>query len=531
MTRAVLYARVSSDDSRKDGRNLAGQLDMGREYAERLGYAVVQELAEDDRGASGAAFELPQLNLVREMARNRQFDVLIVREIDRLSRNLAKQLIVEEQLKRAGVRIEYVLAEYADNPEGELMKHVRASVAEYERLKIVERNARGKALKVKAGSVMLNGQRPYGYRKVADDGKWALEIVPEEARIVRLIFDWYANGDGSGQRLSMHAIADRLTGMGVPTVNGIQNGKHGTLWARRTINNMLTNETYAGVWHYRGGDGGPLTVTVPAIVERALWERVQERKDDNRHTLRQRGKHDYLLSGMLTCGECKRGMSGSAKDDRKGGKRLYYRCNAADSYLKLAQPCRNRHYFPAELVEGKLWEWIKSLLLDDAALEQGIAEYQTSHERTAEPLRAELQTVDDLLKDKEAELVRATDEYLSKGGSKLKRILAQRAAQLEAEIATLEQRRGKLAVKLEARDVTAEQVQSLRAFRAKLAVGAELTDEDPVRLRRLFDALAVRGTLAVEDGEKVLYAECLFWDKRIPLSDTNTSTANRARTA
>lgn len=93
--RAVLYARVSGDDRHRDDRNLIGQLDMCREYAEQHGYEIVDELAEDDRGASGAAFDLPQLTKVREMARERVFDVLVVREIDRLSRSLAKQLIVE----------------------------------------------------------------------------------------------------------------------------------------------------------------------------------------------------------------------------------------------------------------------------------------------------------------------------------------------------------------------------------------------------------------------------------------------------
>ena len=146
--RAVLYARVSSDDRGKDGRNLAGQLDMCREYAHEHGWHVVADLAEDDRGASGASFDLPQLDRVREMAHDGGFDVLVVREIDRLSRSLAKQLIVEEELKRNGVEIAYVLADYDDTPEGRLMKHVRATVAEYEREKIKERMVRGRRLKV-----------------------------------------------------------------------------------------------------------------------------------------------------------------------------------------------------------------------------------------------------------------------------------------------------------------------------------------------------------------------------------------------
>ena len=135
MKRAVLYARVSSDDRGKEDRNLLGQLDMCREYASAHGWEVVEELAEDDRGASGASFELPQLLKALNMASSQTFDVLIVREIDRLSRRLAKQLIVEEEFKRHGVDIEYVLGEYDETPEGVLLKNVRAVIAEYERLK------------------------------------------------------------------------------------------------------------------------------------------------------------------------------------------------------------------------------------------------------------------------------------------------------------------------------------------------------------------------------------------------------------
>ena len=142
-----------------------------------------------------------------------------MRELDRLSRNLAKQLIVEEELKRAGVSIEYVLGEYPDNPEGDLMKHVRASIAEYERMKISERNMRGRYLKAKAGSVMCWKRPPFGYRQIEVNGKHCLEIIESEARIVAMIFDLYTiTGDDNGRRNSLNAITTKLSAMGVSTV-------------------------------------------------------------------------------------------------------------------------------------------------------------------------------------------------------------------------------------------------------------------------------------------------------------------------
>jgi DNA invertase Pin-like site-specific DNA recombinase len=87
---AVLYARTSCDDRDTDGRDLAGQLKMAREHALSRGYRIVAELAEDDKGASGASLELPKLGEVLEMAEAGEFDGLIPREIDWLSRNLPK---------------------------------------------------------------------------------------------------------------------------------------------------------------------------------------------------------------------------------------------------------------------------------------------------------------------------------------------------------------------------------------------------------------------------------------------------------
>jgi site-specific DNA recombinase len=210
--RAITYARVSGDDRGNDGRNLAGQLEMCREYVQEKGYTLLAEMAEDDRGASGASFELEKLGEILDMAKNHEFDVLVVREIDRLSRNLAKQLVVEEELNRSDIRIEYVLGEYADSPEGNLMKHVRAVVAEYEREKIKERIQRGKRLKVKAGSVMLPLDRPpFGYKIVKEGNRCQLEICESEAKIIRMLYDWYVHGDENGKTMTLRGIAQRLT--------------------------------------------------------------------------------------------------------------------------------------------------------------------------------------------------------------------------------------------------------------------------------------------------------------------------------
>jgi DNA invertase Pin-like site-specific DNA recombinase len=103
--RAVLYARVSGDDTKNEGRNLTGQLDMCREYAKQNGWLVVKELAEGERGASGALMNLPQITSMLDMASNNEFDIVVGREIDRLAREVGKQYLIESQLKKENIKV------------------------------------------------------------------------------------------------------------------------------------------------------------------------------------------------------------------------------------------------------------------------------------------------------------------------------------------------------------------------------------------------------------------------------------------
>ena len=167
--------------------------------------------------------------------------MLIVREIDRLSRSLAKQLIVEDELKRYNVAIEYVLGEYPDTPKGSLLKNVRASIAEFERLKIIERSTRGRRLRVETGSVLVFQHPPYGYRAIRDprDNKYHLIIEGREADVVQMIFSWYTAGD-NGKPMAIREIARRLTTLGIPTAQSpIRRRKRHTGWPHSTVRKLL----------------------------------------------------------------------------------------------------------------------------------------------------------------------------------------------------------------------------------------------------------------------------------------------------
>lgn len=93
---------------------------------------------------------------------------------------------------------------------------------------------RGRVAAAKRGCFSVGGPAPFGYKKVKDDKDWILEIVPEDAEIVRMIFDWYVR-DG----MSCGAIARKLNEMGIKPMKS----EH---WRDTAVLRILKNEHYKG---------------------------------------------------------------------------------------------------------------------------------------------------------------------------------------------------------------------------------------------------------------------------------------------
>ncbi|MCB8923142.1 MAG: recombinase family protein [Ardenticatenaceae bacterium] len=523
--RAVLYARVSGDDRKKEGRNLEGQISLCKQYATKNGWQIVSELAEDDRGASGASFELPMLSQVREMARNRQFEILVVREIDRLSRKLSKQLRVEEELILNGVKIEYVLGDYPDTPEGRFMKHVRATVAELEREKSVERMVRGRRLKVKSGSVLSCGRIAYGYKPLEHNRQTTLEIIESEAAVVKMIFRWYTKGTDTEGPLSMRAIARRLTELGVPTYADLHPGttyskvSHGR-WNPQSIRRMLVNKTYAGFWTYgKTSDLETLTVEVPAIVDLEIWEMAQTRRGKNKQRAKRNRKHNYLLTSHMRCNRCNSPMLGGTFYP-EGKQYQYYTCSVRRTPKDYEYRC-DLPSFRVEYVDDCVWRWVHSIMFDPDKFDKGWEAYQVEQTQANVPIQEKLNVVNNLLADYETQYQRLIDLYLSDEFPR--EMLADRKTNLETTIAALRVDQQELEGQLQANLMTYEELLELKESMAEMA--EEVMDgRDSYEVKRqILDYLSVEVRGDVEDGEKVLYARCVLTGKNFVAVSTAIS--------
>jgi site-specific DNA recombinase len=139
----------------------------------------------------------PALERLRDLIAAGGIERVYVHSPDRLARRYAYQALLLAEFQAAGVEVVFVNRSLGQSPEDELLLQVQGMVAEYERAKILERSRRGKRHGARVGMVSVLGGAPYGYRYIKKDeggGATRFEIVLDEARVVRQVFQWVGQG-------------------------------------------------------------------------------------------------------------------------------------------------------------------------------------------------------------------------------------------------------------------------------------------------------------------------------------------------
>ena len=234
MKRACVYTRVSTDAQGEDGKvSLPEQERMAKACIESKGWRYVGTY--EDNGYTGRNTNRPALQELLKAVRNGEVDAIVIFKLDRLSRRQKDTLtIIEDVLLQNNVDL-VSLRETLDTstPWGRAMIGVLASFNQLESENIATRTAMGRYATAREGGY-AGGKPPLGYKAV--DGH--LEIVPEEAEIVRLVFELRAKGK------TLMGITDELNAMGYRS-------KKGNEFKHSAIQTILNNEdTYRGNYKY-----------------------------------------------------------------------------------------------------------------------------------------------------------------------------------------------------------------------------------------------------------------------------------------
>lgn len=476
--RVVTYARVSTDDQ-AERYGLASQERAMRALVEARGWQLVAELR--DEGVSGATLERPGLDRVRELVRLRAVDVVLVYDPDRLARRLVHQLLLAEEIERAGGRLECVTQTRDESPEGKLLLNVRGVIAEYEREKIRERTSRGRREKARCGLV-ATGPAPYGYR-LQPDGMLVIEDA--EAEVVRLVYRLLVE-----ERCSTRMVVDELRRRGLPPRRGAQ-------WAPTSVIRLMTSEVYTGTWHYQRRAVTPdgvrqrpreewIPVAIPAIVTPELAAAARAQLIRNAAQRRgQVGERFYLLRGLLRCERCGRPMSGNPCHGRR-----YYRCAGRDRFVAGGR-CE-RGLLHADQVEVLVWETVAAVVRDPAVLSARLENYRARLGARDVEVISEVEHLRRQAASVRAQEARLLDLYLADPTldavtERLQQLATQRRG-LEEGVQAAEARVGEHRAEVAQRE-------GLAAFCARVSAGLDALDQEGRRelLRTLVDSVTVRG--------------------------------------
>lgn len=372
--------------------SLETQVEACLAAAEARGYDVSPDLIFKEIHSGADLWDRPMLSRIRDLVRWGKIDAVFCYSIDRLTREPTHLVILIEEFDRYQVTLELIQEPVDKSPEGLLIQYVRGYAARVEREKIKERTLRGKRAKLERGELI--GTRPlYGYR--FEEGRRV--IVPEEARVVRMIFGWAADG------VPIREIARRLTAQGIRSPRG------NTRWSKSTISRILRNEAYVGLtyawkWKREGKTVRerpreewirlPVGVT-PPIIDESTWKETQVRLQRNKELARRRTKHteDYLLRGYVFCGHCGKRMWAERRK-RGQGWELAYRCRGKSGHPdSTCERGTGLPYINARELDSYVWSHIESILTDP----QVIAQELTRLEDEAN-LERELKDLDSLIR-------------------------------------------------------------------------------------------------------------------------------------
>ena len=378
----ALYARVSSESQAKEG-TIQSQLEALREYSKSHKLTIIEECLDD--GFSGADLNRPGLDHLRDLAQEGQIEAVLVLSPDRLSRRQAHQIILLEEFQKRNLQVIFTSQLTGDTPEDNLLLQIQGAVSEYERAKIIDRTRRGTKHAVTNGQV-IGANAPYGYRFVAKSNLAPAhyEIDPQEAALVRLIFDLYAN-----KGMKAPTIAKYLEAQGIPSRSSYSK------WWESSIYAILKNETYTGTAYmfktkstephegpklarYRRRKNSSkadrpredwIGIPVTPIIDAATWEKTQQGlKLNSIGSKRNNSKTEYLLRGLVVCGLC-----GSMAPGHVSNHKTYYSCGAKRNGNITTKPHAESISARHADLDAKVWEGLTELLSHPAQLKAQLA--------------------------------------------------------------------------------------------------------------------------------------------------------------
>ena len=342
--RVAAYCRVSTDDEEQ----LTSYEAQKNYYTDKIMTNKEWTMAGifADEGITGtSARKRPEFLRMIRQCKQGKIDIVLTKSISRFARNTVDCLNYVRALKELGIAVIFEKENMNTlEIDSEILITMLGAFAQSESESISANVRWGKRQAMKEGKAIINYKHLYGYRKGTDGRP---EIIPEQAGVVRKIYDLFLSGT------PIRGILEYLNANNIPNISG------GSQWAKNAVNSILTNEKYCGdvllqktyiddcINKKVKKNTGQLPMYLvqnhhEGIISREIFDAAQAElarrsagkspSKKNAPTGRSRYSSKYALSDRLYCGECGTRYQRCTWRNRDGSKRIVWRCVSRVDY-------------------------------------------------------------------------------------------------------------------------------------------------------------------------------------------------------
>lgn len=414
---AFLYERLSRDDNLEgESYSIGNQKKLLAKVAKEKGYTNLVHFLDD--GISGVTMDRPGfVEMICQLEQGKAAAVF-VKDLSRLGRNYIEVgRLTEEFFPNHDIRL-VAVSDNIDTAEGENeLAPIRNLFNEWYARDISKKRRISNKIKGNAGEPM--GQPPYGYIKDPNDSKhWIVD--DEAAQVVRRVYSMTLEGFGTEQIAAQLEKDDVLTPRAYWLTKGIKRPGKGkqqppTKWNSSTITKILSLQEYCGdILNFKtysksyknkkriDNDRENWVVfqdVHEAIIERAVYERVQQKRGKIRKRRTNNGEHN-MFSGLLVCADC--GSNLHFHFNQGNPEIKYFNCS---NYKGNRGTCTSTHYVRVDFLEEVVLGEIRRLTKFASLYEDEFVKAVIGHSQQAEQ-------TDRKLKEKELKTLLARDEEL-----------------------------------------------------------------------------------------------------------------------
>ena len=315
MKKAVLYARVSSDRQEKEGFSIPAQIKLLHEYASKNNISIVKEFVESETAKKAGRKQFNEM--LKFLKKNSTVRTILVEKTDRLYRNLKDYVVLDDF---DGMEVHFAkegnILSAQSKSQDKFMHGIRVLMAKNYIDNLSEEIRKG--LNEKCSQGYYPSSLPMGYlNKPNATGRKEIFVDENIAPYIQQIFEKYLIGNFSYSSLAVHMQ---------------QCGFYpkGRLCTNKTIENVLSNEFYTGVFYYKGVKY--YNAKHEPIISPELFQQVQEKIRKKSRT--KRTKRQFAYSGLIRCKHCGKFLIAELQHGKKNsGDYIYYRCHSCKKMI------------------------------------------------------------------------------------------------------------------------------------------------------------------------------------------------------